>query len=274
MNFLTITNNDFSNVRIINKEGEPWFVGKDICSYFGDMNHNRTLSRIYEEDKAYEDIEDALGRKQPTIVVNESGLYSILFAMQPQKANKNGVSNAYPTEIEERQEKIRRFKHWVTSEVLPTIRKTGGYHLPQTYAEALRELADLSEEKERMATEMIAMNEKIEEMQPKVTYLDTILESKKTVLVTQIAQDYGMSARSFNKMLHDLSVQHKVNGQWILYSKYQGQGYVHSRTHSFEYSDGRTGISENTEWTQKGRLFLYEFLKAHDVLPLIEVKDA
>ena len=124
-----------------------------------------------------------------------------------------------------------------------------------------------------LSFEIRALSGKIEEMQPKVTYLDKILESKDTVLVTQIAKDYGMSARGFNKMLHDMCIQHKVGGQWILYSKYQGEGYTHSHTHSFEYSSGEQGASMNTEWTQKGRLFLYKFLKEHNILPLIEMED-
>ena len=121
-----------------------------------------------------------------------------------------------------------------------------------------------------LSVEIKALSGKIEEMKPKVTYLDEILESKDTVLVTQIAKDYGMSAKGFNKMLHDMSIQHKVGGQWVLYSKYQGEGYTHSHTHSFDYEDGSKGTSLNTEWTQKGRLFLYNFLKEHGKLPLIE----
>ena len=124
-----------------------------------------------------------------------------------------------------------------------------------------------------LSFEIRALSGKIEEMQPKVTYLDKILESKDTVLVTQIAKDYGMSAKGFNKMLHDMCIQHKVGGQWVLYSKYQGEGYTHSHTHSFEYSSGEQGASMNTEWTQKGRLFLYKFLKEHNILPLIEMED-
>lgn len=144
----------------------------------------------------------------------------------------------------------------------------------QVMARALRiadeTIASLQKKTEFMAKEMIAMNDKIEEMQPKVSYLDTILDSKDTMLVTQIAQDYGMSARGFNKLLHDLGVQHKIHNQWVLYSKYQGKGYVHSHTHIYEKADGQTGNSLNTEWTQKGRLFLYDFLKVHNKLPLIE----
>lgn len=121
-----------------------------------------------------------------------------------------------------------------------------------------------------LSVEVKALSNKIEEMQPKVSYLDKILESKDTVLVTQIAKDYGMSAKGFNKMLHDMCIQHKVGGQWVLYSKYQGEGYTHSHTHSFDYEDGSKGTSLNTEWTQKGRLFLYNFLKEHNKLPLIE----
>lgn len=120
-------NEEFKKVRIFEIENEIWFIGKDICNYFGDTNHNRTLARVDATDKRYIEIEDALGRKQKAIAVNESGMYSILFKMQPQKANNGGVADAYPIEVQERINKLRRFKHWVTSEVLPSIRKHGTY---------------------------------------------------------------------------------------------------------------------------------------------------
>lgn len=126
---LMIFNNaEFGEIRAIAINNEPWFVGKDICMFFGDTNHNRTLSRVDESDKQVINLKDSLGRNQKVIAVNESGLYSILFSMQPQKANKGGVSNAYPISVQERIDKLHRFKHWVTSEVLPQIRKTGSYN--------------------------------------------------------------------------------------------------------------------------------------------------
>ena len=140
MNFLTLNNDDFSNVRVLEVDNEPWFVGRDVCEYFGDTNSSRTLSRVDEDDKVIAEIADALGRPQPTIIVNESGLYSIIFAMQPQKANKGGVSDAYPIEVQNRIDRIKKFKHWVTSEVLPAIRKTGSYSLPMNYESALEQL--------------------------------------------------------------------------------------------------------------------------------------
>ena len=140
----------------------------------------------------------------------------------------------------------------------------------QIMARALR-VAD--EKIKSLSQEIVAMSYRIEEMKPKASYYDEILNSKDTVLVTQIAKDYGMSAKTFNKLLHDLGIQHKVNGQWVLYSKYQGNGYVHSHTHKFEYRNGEIGNRMSTEWTQKGRLFLYNFLKDNGELPLIEKEE-
>lgn len=111
-------------------------------------------------------------------------------------------------------------------------------------------------------------------MKPKVDYCDRILSSPEAVTITQIAADYNMSAKAMNAKLHDLGIQHKVNDQWVLYVEYMNKGYVRSATFNVTKSNGTQMAKMNTMWTQKGRLFLYDKLKAVGVLPLMETLTA
>ena len=104
-------------------------------------------------------------------------------------------------------------------------------------------------------------------------YTDHMLQNKGLVTSTQIAKDYGMSGKAMNEMLHKFGVIYKLGGQWLLYSKYQNKGYTHSETINIKRSDGSPDVVMNTKWTQKGRLFLYQLLKKHGVLPMIERDD-
>ena len=156
--------------------------------------------------------------------------------------------------------------------------------VPQNYLEALKSLVKAEEEREQLALENrkqqqeivtiskenMELGNKITEMLPKVSYYDQILKSNATMTITQIAQDYGMSAVRMNKELESMRIQHKVRGQWILYGQFLTGGYVHSRAIDIIRSDGRHDVKYNTEWTTKGRIFLYDALKAKGILPLIE----
>lgn len=113
-------------------------------------------------------------------------------------------------------------------------------------------------------------DQQIGELKPKADYYDEILKNKGLVNITQIAKDYGMSGSAMNQKLHELGIQFKQSGQWLLYAKYHDKGYTHSETFDFERSDGRSDVKMNTKWTQKGRVFLYELLKQNGILPLIE----
>lgn len=259
MNDLQIfKNSEFGEIRTVSIDGEPWFVAKDISDKLGYAQTSNMMKRIDEEDSKSSILD---GMNMKSLLINESGLYSAILGSKLESA--------------------KRFKHWVTSEVLPSIRKNGGYIagqenmtdeelLANAVLVAQRKIAERDKKIQALETEVVEMNNTISEMQPKVNYVDMILNSKSTVLVTQIAQDYGMSAKAFNKILNDLRVQHKVGGQWILYRQYQGLGYVHSKTIDITRSSGQADVVMQTEWTQKGRLFLYELLKKHGAYPLIE----
>ena len=181
-----------------------------------------------------------------------------------------------------------RFESWIFDEVIPSIRKHGAYMTSDTLDKmiaspdfGIKLLTELKTEREqRMALQaqnaaLTAENElqrqTIADFEPARRYLDMILESNGSIATTQIAADYGMSAKVFNKLLRDAGIQHKVNGQWILYRKYMGKGYTDSRTIHFNHSDGRPDTKMQTYWTQKGRLFIYNTLKSFNgTVPMIE----
>lgn len=151
------------------------------------------------------------------------------------------------------------------------------YQVPQSFAEALmlaakqqEQIEEQQKQLEASSKEIVELNGAIAEMEPKVTYVDMILASKETVTTTQIAQDYGQSAKAFNVLLRNFGVQHKVGGQWVLYAKHLPFGYVQSDTFPIVHKNGMNGTMMHTKWTQKGRLFLYEELKKHNIMPLIE----
>ena len=237
-------NAEFGQIRTCMVEGETYFVGKDVAVALGYKNSVDALMRhVDDEDKQTSGFTMG-GQLYNMTVINESGLYSLILSSKLEGA--------------------RRFKRWVTSEVLPAIRKNGHYELEQ-HNELLAKQTRVLENRNALLEEITA------QQKPLTDYARHILSSTQTVTVTQIAQDYGFGPVRFNELLMHLRIQHKVGGQWILYTPYLHRGYVQSFSSYFVKPEGGELVKVHTRWTQSGRLFLYEELKKAGILPLIEL---
>ncbi|PCF64485.1 phage antirepressor [Staphylococcus pseudintermedius] len=236
-------------VRTLTVDDEPYFVGKDVSDILGYSNSRKALSdHVDEEDKLTSQIVTAGQRRNQTLI-NESGLYSLIFSSKLDSA--------------------KRFKRWVTSEVLPAIRKHGIYATDSVIEQTIQNpdyiIHVLTEFKKEREGRLVA-EQQVQELKPKATYYDLVLQNKSLLSVSKIAKDYGMSARALNKLLHELGVQYKQGDIWLLYAKHQDKGYTQTSTYALDEEHSKV----TTKWTQKGRLFIYELLKNKGILPSIE----
>lgn len=252
-------NAEFGSVRTTTIGGQPYFVGKDVAGILGYANTRKALiDHIDEEDKDDVTIRDAIGRNQTMTAINESGLYSLILSSKMPNAKK--------------------FKRWVTNEVLPAIRKHGLYATDDLIANpdlAIAAFTALKEEREKNKELMAAVaigQQQIAEMKPKATYYDVVLKCRDAVNISVIAKDYGWSAMRMNEYLHEKGIQYKQGTIWLLYQKYAPNGYTKTNTHIYEDSKGIQHTKVHTKWTQKGRLFIYEQLKADGIYPQIEME--
>ena len=240
-------------VHTVTIDNEPYFVGNDVSTILGYSNYrNAVANHVDEDDKLRTQIEYA-GQDRNMTVINESGLYSLILGSKLPQA--------------------KEFKHWVTSEVLPAIRKHGAYMTSAKIEEVLTDpdtIIQLATQLKQEREGRLIAEQKVNELTPKATYYDKVLADKSLVTITQIAKDYGMSGRAMNKKLHELKVIYKQGQTWLLYAKYQKTGWTHSETVLLPKKDGTEKAVLNTKWTQQGRLGLYELLKSNDIIPLIE----
>lgn len=251
-------NAEFGSVRTTTIGGQPYFVGKDVAGILGYTNTRKALiDHVDEEDKGVTKC-DTLGGKQDLVIINESGLYSLILSSKMPNAKK--------------------FKRWVTNEVLPAIRKHGLYATDDLIANpdlAIAAFTALKEEREKNKELMAAVaigQQQIAEMKPKATYYDVVLKCRDAVNISVIAKDYGWSAMRMNEHLHEKGIQFKQGDIWLLYQKYAPNGYTKTNTHIYEDSKGIQHTKVHTKWTQKGRLFIYEQLKADGTYPQIEME--
>lgn len=209
MNELQNFNFRGNNVRTLSINDELYFVGNDVTQILGYSNYRKATSEhVDKEDKLRTQIRDG-GQNREFTVINESGLYSLI------------LSSKLPS--------AKEFKRWVTSKVLPTIRKHGAYLTDQKIEEVLTDpdtIIKLATQLKEERTGRLIAEQQVQEMKPKATYYDRILSNKALVAISIIAKDYGMSGTAMNNLLHRLGVQYKQGKTWLLYSKYQTTGWT------------------------------------------------
>lgn len=266
MNGLEVFQNEqFGTIRTIVRDGNPWFVAKDVCQVFGDKNHNRSVGRIDDEDKQMVMLTDTLGREQTATAVNESGLYALLFAMQPQKANLDGVSDAYPIGIQQRIEKLRTFKRWITHDVVPTIRRHGVYATPavidQMLADpdfAIRTFTALKEERAQRK----ALESQIKADEPYTDFAKSIANSSDSIHIGDFAKLVCNSGINIGRtrLFRWLRERQYLMNDNKPYQRYVDQGLFKVKESCIHTVCGNM-IKFTTLVTGKGQIALLEALK-------------
>lgn len=249
-------NREFGEIRTVTMDGAPWFVGKDVADILGYQNGSRDINRHVDEEDRHKVMLFDGNQNKETIIINESGLYSLILSSKMPNAKK--------------------FKHWVTADVLPAIRKTGMYATeellenPDLAIQAFTALKLEREKNKKLNTTVKVQEQQIMELQPKASYYDLVLNCPDLLSVTVIAKDYGKSAKWLNNFLKEHQIQFKQGGIWLLYKEYAEKGYTSTKTHTVNGNDGKQHSKVNTYWTQKGRLFIYALLKNEGILPIME----
>ena len=253
-------NEEFGQVRTVTVDNEPMFCLADVCKALELNNVSQLKTRLKDDGVITNEVIDTLGRKQTATFINEANLYKTI--------------------LQSRKPSAERFTDWVTSEVLPTIRKHGVYVVDEVLNNPdmmIAALTELKKEREKVQslTEIKAVQEQqIMELQPKATYYDLVLNCKDLLSVTEIAKDFGKSAKWLNNFLKEQKIQFKQGDLWFLYKKYAEQGYTSTKTHTVNGTDGQQHSKVHTYWTQKGRLFIYGLLKSNGILPIIEQEQS
>lgn len=249
-------NAEFGSVRTTTVNGEIMFVGKDVAEILEYQNGSRDINRHVDEEDRHKVMLFDGNQNKETIIINESGLYSLILSSKMPNAKK--------------------FKHWVTADVLPAIHKTGMYATdelldnPDLAIQAFTALKLEREKNKKLNTTVKVQEQQIMELQPKASYYDLVLNCPDLLSVTVIAKDYGKSAKWLNNFLKEHKIQFKQGKIWLLYKEYAEQGYTSTKTHTVNGNDGKQHSKVNTYWTQKGRLFIYALLKSEGILPIME----
>ena len=234
---------EFGSLEVLLLDGKPYFPATECARYLG-----------------YKDPFDAIKRHTKGSVKRR-----VLTGGGEQDINFIPEGDLYRLIIRSKLPSAERFEEWVFDTVLPSIRKLGAYIMPDT----LEEMVTSPEFAIALLKELQKERDKNSELTPKARFYDKVLKSKSVVPISLVAKDYGMSAASFNNLLHDYGIQYKIAGCWLPYQEYAGRGYTKTRTYHY----GEEAVSLHTCWTQLGRIFLYDFLAGYGIFPLAELLD-
>ena len=249
-------NSEFGAVRTVTIDDVPYFVGKDVAMVLGYADSFGALKKHVDEEDKQNCQNDSFESPRGLTIINESGLYSLILSSKLQSAKK--------------------FKKWVTSEVLPSIRKHGLYateeliNNPDLMIAAFTALKEERAKSKALLEDNAVQKQQISELQPKASYYDVVLNCPDLLSTSAIAKDYGWSAVRMNNYLHEQGVQFKQGNIWLLYQKYAERGFTSTKTHTYPGNDGEIHSKIHTYWTQKGRLFIYDLLKSDNILPVME----
>ena len=245
-NLQIFKNSQFGEVRIVEVDGKTYFVGSDVANALGYTNTRKALSDHCKGVTKRYILTN--GGMQEMTVISEGDIYRLAAKSQLPRAES--------------------FESWIFDEVLPSIRRTGGYiaskadDTPELIMARALQIAQITIENHKQRVQMLEgenehLANEVKTLAPKAEYTDKVLQSTSTYTMTQVAKEIGMSAVALEKHLHDEGVMFRQSGQWILYAKYQDKGYTKTRTHHYTHSDGTTGTNTITVWTEAGRAFVH-----------------
>ena len=250
---MTFTNEEFGNVRTAIINGKPYFCASDVAKALGYKRPNDAVSQHCRATVKHST--PISGKMQEINFIPEGDIYRLIIRSKLPSAEK--------------------FENWVMDEVLPQLRQTGSYSMTKQDSymiedpiERAKRWIEEQEEKKKLEVMNAAKDQVICELQPKADFANDILLSPGTVTITQIAKDYGMRGAEMNNLLHKLRIQYKVNGQWVLYAKYDDKGYTKSCTKKIKNTYGKSESIVYTRWTEEGRKFLNELLKNEGIYPI------
>ena len=230
-------NSEFGAIRTLsNEQGEPMFCLKDVCEALG-LQTKQVVRRLMDDVFSKHPIVDNLGRTQQATFVNEDGLYDTI--------------------LESRKPQAKQFRKWVTGEVLPSIRKQGGYMMarPDESDEVI-----MARALQIMQTTLQRRDEQIAKLQPRADYADQVLDSISCITTTQLAKELDMTAQELNRLLCEMRIQYWQSGQYLLYADYARQGYAKNRTHSHKSLNGNLHTHTYLVWTERGRDFIHRLI--------------